>query len=252
MGRFSTSGARLHEPRRPKPANAAFRQGRPPQSHGFSSASNIPNSPSEQPAGKPALGRYRAGPMPPAQRWLDPPRRPRGALPASSPLGPHRPHARSSAAGLSPGTHRCAPHARHSHRIPGDIGPLPAIRWGCRPSRAFANPALRTASRAYRPTSRARGLASAADRWNPGKIPAALQSPAEALRRKQDSRRQIAASMPHARDRTCPKGPENGIRAGSCADASAQSAMRHRRRRKKGGGDVREPQEDDVAQAGRC
>ena len=54
-----------------------------------------------------------------------------------------------------------------------------------------------------------------------------------------------------ARGRTCPKGPENDLRTGSCADASAQSAMRHRRRRRKGGGDVREPQGDDVAQAGR-
>ena len=33
--------------------------------------------------------------------------------------------------------------------------------------------------------------------------------------------------------------------------AAAPSAMRHRRRRRKGGGDVREPQGDDVAQAGR-
>ena len=65
-------------------------------------------------------------------------------------------HARSSAAGLLPGTRRCAPHARHSHRIPGGIGSSPAIRWGCRPSRAFANPTLRAASRAYRPASRAR------------------------------------------------------------------------------------------------
>ena len=35
--------------------------------------------------------------------------------------------------------------------------------------------------------------------------------------------------MPHARGRTCPKGPENGLGAGGCADASARSAMRHRR-----------------------
>ena len=36
MGRFSASGARLHELRQPKPANAAFRQCQPPQSHGSS------------------------------------------------------------------------------------------------------------------------------------------------------------------------------------------------------------------------
>ena len=42
------------------------------------------------------------------------------------------------------------------------------------------------------------GLASAADRGTQAKPPAALQGPAETLRREQDSRRQIAASMPHA------------------------------------------------------
>lgn len=55
-----------------------------------------------------------------------------------------------------------------------------------------------------------------------------------------------------ARGRACPKGPENGLGTGSCADASAPSAIASaERRRRKGGGDVREPQGDDVAQAGR-
>ncbi len=36
MGRFSAGGVRLHELRQPKPANATFRQGQPPQSHSFS------------------------------------------------------------------------------------------------------------------------------------------------------------------------------------------------------------------------
>ena len=77
-------------------------------------------------------------------------------------------------------------------------GSPPAIRWGCRPSRAFANPALRAASRAYRQTSRARRPCIGGRSRNPGKDPAALQGPAEAFAGTEDLRRQIAASMPHA------------------------------------------------------
>ena len=121
-----------------------------------------------------------------------------GSAPRLLPLEPHRPHARSSAAGLLPGTRRCAPHARHPHRIPNDIGSSPAIRWGCRPSRAFANPALRAASRAYRQTSRARRPCIGGRSGEPRQKPAAPQGPAEAFARTEDSRRQIAASMPHA------------------------------------------------------
>ena len=121
-----------------------------------------------------------------------------GSAPRLLPLEPHRPHARSSAAGLLPGTRRCAPHARHPHRIPNDIGSSPAIRWGCRPSRAFANPALRAASRAYRQTSRARKPCIGGRSGKPRQKPAAPQGPAEAFARTEDSRRQIAASMPHA------------------------------------------------------
>ena len=84
------------------------------------------------------------------------------------------------------------------HRIPGDIGSSPAIRWGCRPSRAFANPALRTASWAYRPTSRARRPCIGGRSGKPRQKLAALQGSAEAFARTEDSRRQIAASMPHA------------------------------------------------------
>ena len=81
-------------------------------------------------------------------------------------------------------------------------------------------------------------LASAADRGARQK-PTALQSSAEALRRKQDSRRQIAASMSHARGRTCPKGPENGLGMGGCADASTPSAIAAPEgRRRKGGWDA--------------
>ena len=53
----------------------------------------------------------------------------------------------------------------------------------------------------------------------PRQKPAALLGPAEALARAKDSRRQIAASMPHARGRTCPKGPENDL---GRADAPTQ------------------------------
>lgn len=202
MGRFSTSGARLHELRWRKPANAAFRQGRPPRSH---SSSLDPEHPQRaiRPAyrNKPALGvdfiraAFRAPSVAVAGH---PAEAAKGSAPRLLPLGPHRPHARSSAAGLLPGTRRCAPHARHPHRIPGGIGSSPAIRWGCRPSRAFANPELRAASRACRQTSRARRPCIGGRSGKPGQKPAALQGSAEAFARTEDSRRQIAASMPHA------------------------------------------------------
>ena len=135
------------------------------------------------------MGVIERPPVPPAQREPEPP----------PPLfEPHRPHARSSAAGLLPGTRRCAPHARHPHRIPGGIGSSPAIRRGCRPSRAFANPALRAASRAYRQTSRARRPCIGGRSGKPRQKPAASQGSAEAFAGTEDSRRQIAASMPHA------------------------------------------------------
>ena len=143
-------------------------------------------------------------PVPPEQREPEPPRQTRtrrggqGERSPPPPLEPHRPHARSSAAGLLPGTRRCAPHARHPHRIPGDIGSSPAIRRGCRPSRAFANPTLRTASRAYRPTSRARRPCTGGRSGKPRQKPAAPQGSAEAFARTENSHRQIAASMPHA------------------------------------------------------
>lgn len=63
----------------------------------------------------------------------------------------------------------------------------------------------------------------------------------------------MPAALPiAARGRACPKGPEYGLGTGSCADASAPRAIAApERRRRKGGGDVRGPQGDDVAQAGR-
>lgn len=102
------------------------------------------------------------------------------------------------------------------------------------------------------------GLASAADRGNPGKSPQRRKAPQKLLpeRRTRVGKSRRACRTPAApsiaaRGRACPKGPENDLGTGSCADASAPSAMRHRGRRRKGGGDVREPQGDDVAQAER-
>lgn len=154
MGRFSTSDARLHELRQPKPNNAAFHQSWPPRSHGSSLGLEHPQS-AIRPACRegPTLDVIEPPPVPPAQRRPDPPRRPRGTL----------------------------------HASPGDISSSPAIRRGCRPSRAFANPALRAASQAYRQTSRARRPCIGGRSGKPRqkhKSPAALQGPAEASRRK--------------------------------------------------------------------
>lgn len=94
MGRFSASGARLHELRQPKPANAAFRQGQPPRSRDFSLGLEHPQR-AIPPAcwEEPAFGRYRTASRAPsaagagaASASSGSPRRPRGALPASSPF----------------------------------------------------------------------------------------------------------------------------------------------------------------------
>ena len=207
MGRFPAGDARLHELRQPKPNNAAFRQSRPPRSRGSSLGPEHPQRairpacqegppwtlalPSRLPCPQRSGSRNRLGGSGTTEAA-------KGRAPRLLPLEPHRPHARSSAAGLLPGTRRCAPHARHPHRIPGGIGSSPAIRWGCRPSRAFANPALRTASRAYRQTSRARRPCIGGRSGKPRQKPTASQGSAEAFARTEDLRRQIAASMPHA------------------------------------------------------
>ena len=186
MGRLSASGARLHELRQPKPNNAAFRQSRPPRSHGSSLGPEHPQR-AIPPACRegPTLGVDVIGPppVPPARRKQEPPRRVRTRRGGQGERSPPPPLGTPPAA--------C---------------PLKAPR-GCCPGRA-----------------------------------AALQGPTEALRRERDSRvgrlrracRTPAALPIAARGRACPKGPENGLGAGSCADASAQSAMRHRMRRRKG------------------
>ena len=78
MGRLSASGARLHELRQPKPNNAAFRQSRPPRSHGSSLGPEHPQR-AIPPACRegPTLGVDVIGPppVPPARRKQEPPRR---------------------------------------------------------------------------------------------------------------------------------------------------------------------------------
>ena len=66
---------------------------------------------------------------------------------------------------------------------------------GCCPGRAAAR---RTASRTYRRTSRARRPCIGGRSGKPRQKPTASQGSAEAFARTEDSRRQIAASMPHA------------------------------------------------------
>lgn len=189
--------------------------------------------------------------MPPAQRWLDPSRRPRGAFHASSPWDPTGRMPAQAPRGCCPGraaarrtrdipTEFRAASARH-RQFGGDAGPRG-------PSRI-----RRSAPRPGHIGQQAEqgGLASAADRGNPGKSPQRCKAPQKLLRERRTrvNKSRRACRTPAAA--LVQKDPENGLGTGSCADASARSAMRHRRRRKKGGGNVREPQGDNVAQAGR-
>ena len=235
MGRFPASGARLHEPRQPKPANAAFRQGRPPRNHGSSLGPEH-----SQRAIRPACREgptldvdvIQPPPVPPAQRWLDPPRRPRGALPASSPWNPTGRMPVQAPRGCCPG--RAA--ARRTRDIPAEFRATSARR------RQFGGDAgPRGPSRIRRSApppghigrqAEQGGLASAADRGNPGKSPQRRKAPQKLLPERRirvgKSRRacRTPAALPiAARGRACPKGPENGLGAGSCADASARSAI---------------------------
>ena len=120
MGRFSASGARLHEPRQPKPRNAAFRQNRPPQSHGFSLGLEHPQSAIRAACReKPALGRcYRAASHAPRRSGGWTAEAAKGSAPRLLPLEPHRPHARSKRrGGCCPG--RAA--ARRTRNIPTEF-----------------------------------------------------------------------------------------------------------------------------------
>ena len=235
MGRFPTSGARLHKLRWRRPSNAAFRQSQPPRSHGFSLGPEHP-----QRAIRPA---YREGPtldvdvigpppVPPAQQWLDPPRRPRRALHASSPWNPTGRMPAQAPRGGCPG-HAAAPRTRdiptefraasaRRRQFGGDAGPRGPSR-----IRRSAPPPGQIGRQAEQG-----GLASAADRGNPGKSPQRRKAPQKLLRERRTrvgrSRRacRTPAALPiAARGRTCPKCPENGLGTGSCADASAPSAI---------------------------
>ena len=189
MGRFSSSGARLHELRQPKPNNAAFRQSWPPRSHGSSLGLEHPQS-----AIRPAC---REGPT-----WT---------LSSRLPC-PQRSGGRTRRGGQEERSTPLRATSARRRQFGGDAGP----RGPSRIRRSAPRPGHidRQAEQG--------GLASAADRGNPGKNTKALQR-CKALRRLRGG--STAASMPHARGRACPKGPENGLRAGSCADASAPSAI---------------------------
>ena len=133
MGRFPASGARLHEPRQPKPANAALHQSRPPRSHGSSLGPEHPQS-ALQPACRegPALdvGVIEPPSVPPAQRWQDPPRRPRGALPASSPWDPTGRMPAQAPRGCCPGRAARATSPQNSGRhrlVAGNSVGMPAL-----------------------------------------------------------------------------------------------------------------------------
>ena len=82
--------------------------------------------------------------------------RAKGERSAPPPLASPPAGCRSGAAGLWRGARRLGAHARHPHRIPRCASRASAIRWGCRPCRAFANPRLPSSPRATGPSSRAR------------------------------------------------------------------------------------------------
>lgn len=230
MGRFSASGTRLHELRQPKPAAAKprllVRSRASPKRH----PASLP--------GRARLGRwrYRAAFRAPSAEVAGPAEAAKGSAPRLLPLGPHRPHARSSAAGLLPGTRRCAPHARHPHRIPGGIGSSPAIRWGCRPSRAFANPALRAASRAYRPTSRARGPCIGGRSREPRQKPRSVARPCGDFCENRglapaDRGEHVARPRPHLSKRPRKRPWGGRLRRRKCTERNAAPQVPQERRR---------------------
>lgn len=132
MGRFSAGGARLHELRQPKPANAALHQSRPPRSRGSSLGPEHPQR-TIRPAcqEEPAFGRYRTASRAPsaagagaASASPNPPRRPRGAFPASSPWDPTGRMPAQAPRGCCPG--RAA--ARRTRDIPTEFRATSARR----------------------------------------------------------------------------------------------------------------------------
>ena len=208
MGRLSASGARLHELRQPKPNNAAFRQSRPPRSHGSSLGPEHPQR-AIPPACRegPTLGVDVIGPppVPPAQRKQEPPRRVRtrrggqGERSPPPPLGtPPAACPRKAPRGCCPG--RAA--ARRTRGIPTEFRATPALR------RQFGGDAARAGLRESGAPRRVPGISAgkpSKEALHRGRSGEPRQRPRSVARPNGGfaegaglARRQIAASMPHA------------------------------------------------------
>lgn len=228
MGRFSASGARLHEPRQPKPANAALRQSRPPRSHGSSLGLEHP-----QCAIRPAC---REGPTlgvigrPPA-----PTEAAKGSAPASSPWDPTGRMPAQAPRGCCPGRAARATSPQNSgrHRLVAcnSVG-MPALA-GLRESGALRRFPGVSAGKPSKEALHQRSIGG-----TQAKAPQRCKAPQKLLREQRTragrSRRacRTPAALPiAARGRTCPKGPENGLGAGSCAERNAAPEAPQERRR---------------------
>lgn len=247
MGRFSASDARLHELRQPKPANAALRQDRPPRSHGSSLGSEHPQStirPARREGPTLDVGVIEPPPVPPAQRWLDPPRRPRGALPASSPWDPTGRMPAQAPRGCCPG--RAA--ARRTRDIPTEFRATSARRrqFGGDGGPRGPSRIRRSAPRLGHIGRQAEqgGLASAADRGTQAKARSVARSRGgfcESRGLASDKSRRAcrtpAAPPIAARGRTCPKRPrkrpwDGQLRRRKCTERNAAPEAPQERRRK--------------------
>ena len=200
MGRFSASGARLHELRQPKPVNAAFRQSRPPRSRGSSLGPEHPQS-VIRPACRegPALDVDVIEPPPVPQRrggWTrrggqgerSPPP-PLGTPPAACPLKRRGAVARDAPLRAARAT---SPQNSGRHRlVAGNSVGMPALA-SLRESGAARRVPGISADKPSKEALHRRPIGE------PRQKPAALQGSAEAFAETENSRRQIAASMPHA------------------------------------------------------
>lgn len=194
-------------------------------------------SPKHHPASSPGrahLGRwrYRTASRAPSAEVAGPAEAAKGSAPASSPWDPAGRMPAQAPRGCCPG--RAA--ARRTRDIPTEFRAASARR---RQFGGDASPRGPSRIRRCAPPpghidrqAEQGGLASAADRENPGKSPAARKAPQKLLRERRTrvGRSQRACRTPSAppiaaRGRTCPKGPENGLGAGSCVAASARSAI---------------------------
>lgn len=195
-------------------------------------------SPKHHPASSPGrahLGRWRyrtASRAPPAQRWLDPPRRPRGALPppplgtplAACPLKRRGAVARDA---LLRAARATSPQNSGRHRlVAGNSVGMPALA-GLRESGAARRLQGISADKPSKEALHRRPIGR-----TQAKAPQRCKAPQKLLRERRTrvGRSQRACRTPSAppiaaRGRTCPKGPENGLGAGSCVAASARSAI---------------------------